>query len=218
MATLENIPPEVGFYVGDVIQSFRSSLDYLVFEMSTNYTPSMDDKALRDAEFPICGDISQAGHAGKGREIFQSARRKIASIHPDAQAEIERLQPYQYGQMFQSHPLWQLNELSRIDKHRAIHVVAAYTHQIQAYGLRDESKATIDFHAAYAPKGETEVARITAHERVATHQDAVDMDIRPTASIAFQGGLVANRDVPEFLNYMWLYLYRDVFPRFERFF
>jgi len=49
-------------------------------------------------------------------------RNKIGCIHPRAQAIIKRLQPYTRGDEFASDPLWKLNELSNMDKHRVPHV------------------------------------------------------------------------------------------------
>ena len=49
---------------------------------------------------------------------------QIRFIDPKAQAEIERLQPYHLGNAFDQDPLWRLQELNNIDKHRVVHVAA----------------------------------------------------------------------------------------------
>ena len=45
---------------------------------------------------------------------------KLKGIPPTAQAVIQGLQPYQQGNDFESHPLWALQELSNVDKHRTL--------------------------------------------------------------------------------------------------
>jgi hypothetical protein len=47
-------------------------------------------------------------------------------MHLDAQAAIEKLQPYHGVEGFEVEPLWWLNELNRREKHRALQVVAAF--------------------------------------------------------------------------------------------
>jgi hypothetical protein len=46
----------------------------------------------------------------------------LGGIHPAAKTKIEGLQPYNRGKKFRTDPLWKLNKLCTMDKHRLPHV------------------------------------------------------------------------------------------------
>lgn len=65
--------------------------------------------------FPVC-DTREGYEA-------QLKRRRIRGVVPQAAAIIERLQPYRrrdLGRDYRLHPLWVLNALENIDKHRRL--------------------------------------------------------------------------------------------------
>jgi hypothetical protein len=51
----------------------------------------------------------------KSEKLFQ---KRVKGMPPDAIAIIRELQPYNRSPAYRQHPLWQLNELGNIDKHR----------------------------------------------------------------------------------------------------
>ena len=133
---VDPLPAEFSLRVGEVLQGLRSGLDHLAYALATAHTQPLPDEWAELSEFPIFGDESKAGTPGTGSARFHQASKggvpvpasglaKIQGIAPAAQAIIEGLQPYHRGADYRDDPLWRLHELSRIDKHRLVHVVAA---------------------------------------------------------------------------------------------
>ena len=108
------LPGWVGPRIGDFLFSMRSGLDHLAYELALAHTGApLPDDIAEHSEFPIFGE----------REMTAREReRKIGGIAPHAQAVIERLQPHNRGDQYITDPLWMLNELSNIDKHRTPHL------------------------------------------------------------------------------------------------
>lgn len=102
---------EWSLIIGDCVQNLRSALDHAVWSL----TPTSKRSAHPERpQFPIFIDKELFDHRGRSR---------IAAIPPSAGEWVEKWQPFASSHPTR-HPLWLLNELSRIDKHRAIHVVA----------------------------------------------------------------------------------------------
>lgn len=101
--------------IGDCLHNLRSALDNLVYELALAHIgiDRLTEDCARILEFPIFGD----------REMNErECRNKIGCIHPDAQATIKCLQPHNRGDEFASDPLWKLQQLNNIDKHRVPHI------------------------------------------------------------------------------------------------
>jgi hypothetical protein len=111
----EPVPTEFRLIIGDCLHNLRSALDNLAYELAVRHHGSspLPDPFDRRSEFPIFGD--------KEWTTWQR-RNKIGCIHPRAQAIIKRLQPHNRGDEYASDPLWKLNELNNMDKHRAPHI------------------------------------------------------------------------------------------------
>jgi hypothetical protein len=134
-----NKPPRDPFSLltGDCLQNLRTALDHLAFELNTGPTSvSVKDIAKR-SEFPIFGNED-----GKGSDRFiqthtkgprvglpvpRSGLAKTEGMDKAALQIIEGLQPYNRGQAYDTHPLWCIHELHRIDKHRVLHAVAGFS-------------------------------------------------------------------------------------------
>jgi len=99
--------------IGDFVSCLRSSLDQLAWSVANlpcNQALPFDERAARKISFPICKQDCR-----KYRdllELFPSTATKI----------IDDLQPYKRERTPEEHPLWQLNELWNIDKHKIIPV------------------------------------------------------------------------------------------------
>ncbi len=109
------VPPSFALTIGDFLHNLRSALDNLVYELAVAYLdigPLPEDRARR-LEFPIFGDKVMTDY---------ECRKKIGCIHPEAQAFIKELQPYQRGRGGRRNLLWTLHELSAKDKHRFPHL------------------------------------------------------------------------------------------------
>jgi hypothetical protein len=92
--------------LADLVYSLRSGLDQLAWRLARlgNADPG------RDVMFPIHSDRSP-----KSEERF---RKRVWDMPGKAIEIIKDLQPYNRGATYRADPLWQLNELSNIDKHR----------------------------------------------------------------------------------------------------
>ena len=115
------IPPPAEFrlIIGDCLHNLRSALDNLVYQLAVQNTapnPIPEDKA-RELAFPIVSSPM------KPDEFMTKYRSRIGLLDPGAQAIIEELQPY-HREDGASHPLWKLNKLSNIDKHRVPHIAS----------------------------------------------------------------------------------------------
>jgi hypothetical protein len=106
-------PARLALVAGDVIQNLRSSLDHLVGEIarfaSGGYLMPKVEQAL---QFPIT--------TSKGKFRAERRRGRLGCVPPRVQAAIHRLQPYRSRDAMERHPLFVLQELSNIDKHRRL--------------------------------------------------------------------------------------------------
>lgn len=100
-----------GCLIGDCVHNFRSALDHLALELAVAYTNPLPAGYEEGSEFPI--------FSYRPMSPDEEAKR-IGCVAPTAQTIIKDLQPHQRGQGYRTDPLWQLNELDRIDKHRSI--------------------------------------------------------------------------------------------------
>jgi hypothetical protein len=101
-----HIPADIHLSLSDMIYCLRSGLDQLAWQLALLGNPNPS----RDVMFPIHSDQSP-----KAEERF---RRLVWDMPCDAVTVIKDLQPYNRGAAYRDDPLWQLNELSNIDKHR----------------------------------------------------------------------------------------------------
>lgn len=127
------VPIKLSVILGDVLHDLRSSLDNLVGCFVERHGGVVD----RHHAFPIYGD--EATYEGR---VNQRRRKKdrageLDGIPADSpeRALIQESQPYHRGDRAGSHPLAVLSRMVNIDKHRSIHVVAAYPQASDALDL-----------------------------------------------------------------------------------
>lgn len=112
-----------GVIAGDAIHNLRSSFDQLIEQLTIGHggTP------LSHTSFPVFSDpvrfklLVRKGPQ-RGSPDFRSGLFQVRGVHPDAQAIIERMQPYHRAD-YRDHPLWLLHELWNMDKHRVVPVI-----------------------------------------------------------------------------------------------
>lgn len=106
-AKLSAVPDKIPLILGDAVNCMRASLDQLVWSLA-KLTTVIPNKT----QFPI-HDKSDA----KSRKVF---KRDLRGVPPNAVGEIDSFQPYKRTTGVQSHPLWILNAICILDKHRRI--------------------------------------------------------------------------------------------------
>ena len=113
---LPDPPQAISLILGDAVHNMRSALDHLVYQLVIANAVLPTDKTM----FPICdteeGFLSQA-----------YKRRRLIGVTHEPFAHIQAVQPYNLrkrGGQFQTHPLWILDKLENIDKHRRIATTA----------------------------------------------------------------------------------------------
>ena len=229
----------ISLLAGDCLQCLRSALDHLAFELASAFTIPMTDAIEKWSEFPIFGDKDGKGDArfhqlrskgaSAGSPAFGSGRAKIQGMDPLAQAEIERLQPYQRGNQYESDPLWLLSALNNIDKHRTLHVVGAamngarmplpeagIARNVSTIGFPDR-EWPLYIASEIAVEGRTKVARWPAFAIDPTKKMYVGF--QPVLDIAFNFATphVAGESVANTLGRLHDYVLTDVIPPLDRF-
>jgi hypothetical protein len=124
-ARIRKQPPLTGWALiaGDALHNLRSSLDHLIYQLAIAGTckdPPPDEGWL---EFPIFIDE----HGDKGYD--SKAPRKIQGVPAPAETVIEGVQPFSDP----AAPLWVLQTLDIIDKHRRLNLGVTAVREITAY-------------------------------------------------------------------------------------
>jgi hypothetical protein len=101
-------PPDLALIAGDFVNCLRSALDQLTWQLALLTTK----KPSSEIQFPIIEKDSPDAQARIARITF--------GIPDEAITVMKSLQPYKGGNAYRSNPLWILNKLWNIDKHRAI--------------------------------------------------------------------------------------------------
>jgi hypothetical protein len=110
------VPVRFGVLIGEICQHLRSSLDYVVWALSSEDYRRSNENAIA---FPVC--LAEP----TTKDEVRSYERKIKGIQlPDALRLIRQLQPYNAANP-PCDPLAIIHEFNRIDKHRALLLVTA---------------------------------------------------------------------------------------------
>jgi hypothetical protein len=101
-------PIEADIYLclADVVYNLRSGLDQLAWQLALLGNPNPS----REVMFP--------SHPDRSPRAEERLRRLVSDMPDAAVAIIKDLQPYNRANSYRDDPLWKLNELSNIDKHR----------------------------------------------------------------------------------------------------
>jgi len=97
---------DISLSLGDFVYNLRSGLDQLAWQLCL----AGGGNPGKDTMFPI--------HEKDDPQSNGVFRKRVMGMPPDAVTIIKELQPHQRGADCRQHPLWQLNELGNIDKHK----------------------------------------------------------------------------------------------------
>lgn len=114
-------PASLSLIAGDCIHNLRAALDNLAFGLALAKAQGPLPSEVEAASgFPIFSSDPAQANSPKPLQKFNDM---IRCIDPRAKTIIEGLQPYKRADGFRTDPLWQLNKLESIDKHRLPHTV-----------------------------------------------------------------------------------------------
>jgi hypothetical protein len=111
LQSLRRPPDTLSPLIGDILFNLRSSLDHVVYALAVLNGATISQREA--SEYPVFPDAAKFASAAPG---------KIGALRSEAQAIIERSQPYNAPDP-SKHLLRVLHDLNRIDKHRLLHVV-----------------------------------------------------------------------------------------------
>jgi hypothetical protein len=157
-----------GLLLGDSVHNVRTALDYIAWRLAGS------DPSDRRTLFPIYIDPAK----------FQARHFRYTRIHPDALAEIERMQPYNRPDPIHS-SLWLVEELDARDKHKLITMTQAITRFGSAKGM---GKITIPYAAIEQPIEDNTV--LAEFDRMP--DDDVNMEFEFATYVIFERGLVGD--------------------------
>jgi hypothetical protein len=106
---LHDIPEEICLTVGDAFYNMRSCLDQLVWSLARRGRPPVEHDRT---QFPVM-EVNNSGSRKRFRE-------QTDGVSESARGEILSLQPYHRGDTYKKHPLWRLDAMCNLDKHRRI--------------------------------------------------------------------------------------------------
>ena len=159
--TIPKAPPrEISVLVGEMLYQMRSALDHLAFDLVRRNPTGIPLPAtwFKNCEFPLFINIPAKGNPPVPyiTPVPQSVfAKKLPGISKPAFAFIESVQPY-YRRAEIDCALAFLAELSNIDKHRYLNIVAGRVRESQtiryASGLRSRGHHALDHGAKLPPE------------------------------------------------------------------
>jgi len=198
-------PPEWLHIIGDCLHNHRVALDHLVWSLVLKHTPvPLKPKRIL---FPIYDD--------RGDYVSRGANA-VAEASGIVQAAVESLQPYHGWHTPEPHPLFLLNEMEIVHKHR--HLLAAGSvltgTQIRIHG---DPGGRLHFHSNVrygAFEDGVELARY--HVVPPGPEPKVEFDYRVTFDIAFaEKGPARGTPVGQTLERIRDHIRNVVFPKLE---
>jgi hypothetical protein len=200
------IPESLPLLIGDGIHNLRSALDHLACELVELTTPATSTLGHSGVQFPILASRPE------GKRDQRRFLRMLEKMPPAARREIMRVQPYRDGDEARYHPLWILNQLDIIDKHRQITIIGG------RYSLPDSMKPLVIDSSmiwqdgrVYVPFDEGDQIRIVGVD------NDFEPDVKGNILFRWDDGPTFVADIDK-LAFVFDRIVKDVIPRFERFF
>jgi hypothetical protein len=110
---LKGFEPILGMELGEFLYCLRSGLDQMAWQMAG---PEARVKSPKDIFFPIPDDLGKGDRSGKDRR--RSYLKSLKTFPHDVRRQINAVRPRMGPDSPETHPLWQLNKLSNLDKHK----------------------------------------------------------------------------------------------------
>src|SRR6266545_1165396 len=190
--------------IGECLHNLRSALDHIVWQLvlANNQTP------VKENMFPVCDTP-----AGFARHV---QKNRLRGVSVQAQAVIEGLQPYQGGQLnAHLHPLWVLNQLTNIDKHRTL-ALTTIRGDNQNIVVIDGDGQIIG--SAVPPKVLRDSTEIIIDASSVSDVEKVIVEFKTKLTVAFNDAPVTDREVNSIMHGLCKFMKNSVVPAFEPFF
>lgn len=132
-------PPLVGLLIGDCVHNLRAALDHIVYALIKTNPARPPNTPNRSTMFPI-------RDTREGYESQVNKLQRLAGLPDNAAAVVRALQPYntrEKGLNHKAHPLFVLDALENIDKHRRLTVAAGISNLVHVK-MRDSSGGDAD--------------------------------------------------------------------------
>ena len=110
--------PELALVIGEILHNLHSSLDSVVWQLTVPPQPLRPNRI----QFPIFKDVTDVPGSPGVRGYYNSGTRLLKEIDPVTHSVVRDLQPC-FAPDPDAHPLWLLNQLHNIDKHRTLLLV-----------------------------------------------------------------------------------------------
>lgn len=195
----QRIPFSLPLLIGDCLQSLRSSLDYLVWELilAANRTPA------RHNSFPVC----------RSHTAFKNSVSKgqLAGVDEGAIAQIEKFQPYHDGKVQNSNALYVLDDLCGICKHRMVPLTIRFVQASPSISKSSvcvqQVKKDIAAHQPGAERGSISKFWPGRFDEVSNG---------PSFCLQFDDGAAKGREVCNVIAELHGNIVRDVLPAFRK--
>lgn len=208
-ADFPKVAPALSVIIGDCLHNMRSSLDHLIWQLVINN----GRRPSKANQFPI----SNHAIGFKG----QLMRDRLCGVHLKAKTLIDALQPYRRGQPdCDLHPLWALNELANLDKHRtlALVTVVSFGYDVD-FKPRDGTVGPFRINMVGANIADgADIIGIRPEHPPADISDEMDVDSQGSFLVTLQDPPTVGRDVRTVLQEILDFVRQEVSPRFEPFF
>ena len=192
--------PVIPLQIGDAVHSMRSSLDYLADEICKSNSPTK--AGSRHIYFPFGEDKDNL--IGRVRKMTDNQGLPVDI----ADLIINKIRPWRHPEGTGNTPLWSLNRLDQIDKHKLL-VPTASVARLTGVNLdvRTETGGVIlqNCRITLRPFPARNPGRKRYELRVAQlHDDTCELEImtkgQPTYDVVFEGELFTNHSVIQTLH------------------
>lgn len=195
---LLDVPLPICLIAGDAIYNMRACLDQLVWALARiNRIPDR-------VAFPVIDGPSLT------KDRLNSFNRSLRGVPAEAICEIDALQPYQRGAAFKTHPLWRLDEMCNLDKHRRIPANGSKSIvHFPKMSWQDQTSGLISIDAT----GEGFVVAVPI-----AFKDKLDFHPTMQFAVSFGGDISGISETAQGFVQIYKFVAESVLPRFERFF
>jgi hypothetical protein len=188
---------EIALTIGDFVNCLRASLDQLAWNL-VNLFPSTvpaTESIAAQVVFPIC-------------RTEDAYRQKRALFHSSVHAILDSLQPKDRANALRTEPLWQLDKLWNLDKHRTIPVNSGNW----SFNFPKGTRGFVEWDSLY----QSFVVAVPCQSRFYLRPSYVKPQIIPDVLFGeFMGTFAV--DIKQ-LRAMHTFVANDVIPKFTSFF